>query len=80
MTIERLRELYRAEPFHPFTICLADGQRLEIPHREFIAWEPQGRTVSVFQPDNSHHFIDLLLVTDLVRNQPESANRENGHH
>jgi hypothetical protein len=78
MTIERLRELYTAEPFQPFAICLADGQRLEIPHREFLAWEPQGRTISVFQPDNSHHFVDLLLVADLVRNPRDAANNGNG--
>jgi hypothetical protein len=32
----------------------------------------------VFQPDNSHHFVDLLLVADLVRNPRDAANNGNG--
>jgi hypothetical protein len=65
MTIEKLRVLYDAQPFRPFIMHLADGRQIPVQHREFIAGAPSGRTVVVFQPDDSMNIIDLLLVTDL---------------
>lgn len=65
MTIQKLRELYDAQPFQPFIIHLADGRQIRAHHREFIAISPSGRTIIVYQSDDSHNVIDLLLVTDL---------------
>lgn len=65
MTMERLRDLYDAQPFRPFTLHLADGRAITVHHREFFAAAPSGRTIVVFQPDDRMHIIDLLLVTDV---------------
>jgi len=65
MTVQQLRELWRAEPFQPFTIHLADGRGIRVAHQEFLAMSPSGRTAIVYQPDDSFNVIDLLLVTDL---------------
>ena len=65
MTIEEVRKLYDAEPFHRFVLHLADGRRIGVEHREFMAMDPKGRTIVVYQPDDSFNVIDLLLVTDL---------------
>jgi hypothetical protein len=65
MTIERLKELYEAQPFRPFLIHLADGRELPVQHRDFIMAVPSGRTVIVAQPDDTVNIIDLLLVTDV---------------
>lgn len=65
MTIEQFRNLYSAEPFQPFTIHLADGRSVAVKHRDFIMPAPSGRTLIVYQPDDSFNIIDLLLVTDL---------------
>ena len=65
MTSERVCELWKAEPFHPFIIHLADGRNIPVRHREFLALSPSGRIAIVFQPDDSANYIDLLLVTDL---------------
>ena len=65
MTIEKLRELHRAQPFRPFIIHLADGRSVMVRHPELLAASPTGRTVVVIEPDDSMHMIDLLLVTDL---------------
>jgi len=65
MTIERIRELYNAQPFRPFIIHLADGRSVPVHHREFMMSVPSGRTIFVAQPDDSVNIIDLLLVTDL---------------
>ncbi len=65
MTIERLKELYDAQPFRPFVIHLADGRAIPVHHRDFIMAVPSGRTVFVAQPDDTVNIIDLLLVTDV---------------
>lgn len=44
--MDQLREALTAEPFEPFTICLADGQRYRVPHREFVWIPPNQRRVA----------------------------------
>jgi hypothetical protein len=65
MTSEKLRAIWKAQPFHKFTIHLADGWQIPVEHREFVMVSPSGRTVYVSQPDDSLNIVDLLLVTDL---------------
>jgi hypothetical protein len=65
MTIEQLRHFRRTQPFQPFVMHLADGRSISVLHPEFMATAPSGRTVTVYQPDDSMNVIDLLLVTDL---------------
>jgi hypothetical protein len=65
MISEKIRELWKAEPFQKFTMHLADGRRIPVLHRQFLAISPSGRTVNVYQPDDSLNIVDLLLVTDL---------------
>ena len=65
MTIEQMRAAYDAQPFRPFVIHLADGRAVPVNHREFIMAAPNGRTIVVYQPDDTLNIIDLLLVTDL---------------
>jgi hypothetical protein len=65
MTIEQVRRLCDAQPFYPFVVHLADGRAVPVHHREFMASAPSGRTVIVYQPDDSFNIVDLLLVTDL---------------
>jgi hypothetical protein len=65
VTSEKVRQLWKAEPFQKFTMHLADGRKIAVHHREFLAISPSGRTVAVYQPDDSSDYVDLLLVTDL---------------
>ena len=65
MTIDQLRTFYDAQPFQPFTMHLADGREILVRSREFMASAPSGRTVIVYQPDDSWNVVDLLLVTDI---------------
>jgi hypothetical protein len=70
MTIEQLRNIHQATPFQPFTLHLADGRILFVPHREFLSHSPSGRTVIVYGPDDSFSIVDLLLVTALEVRSP----------
>ena len=65
MTIQRVRELYEAQPFRPFVMHLADGRNITVHHPDFVASAPSGRTLVVFQPDDSMSIVDLYLVTEL---------------
>ena len=65
MTIQQIRHLYDAQPFRPFVLHLADGRAIPVQHREFLAAAPSGRTLIVYQSDDSFNIVDLLLVTDL---------------
>jgi hypothetical protein len=65
MTVEQLRQVWKADPFQAFTIHLADGRSIAVNHRDFLASSPSGRTIIVYQSDDSFNVIDLLLVTDL---------------
>jgi hypothetical protein len=65
MTFEQLRAVHQARPFQPFTIHLADGRKLRVPHREFLSHSPTGRTIIVYDVGEEFSIVDLLLVTRL---------------
>jgi hypothetical protein len=63
MTVSEFRNLLGAQPFRAFAIHLADGRSIPVKHREFALPSPSGRTVIVYQPDDSFDIIDMSLVT-----------------
>ena len=65
MTSEQFRATLRLQPFRPFKIRMADGRAFDVIHPDFVAQSPSGRTVIVFQPDESYSLLDLLLMTEL---------------
>lgn len=76
MTIEQLRNVHRAQPFHPFTIRVADGRSFHVPHPDFLSHSPTGRTVIVYDVGESFSILDLLLVTELeVHGAPQGQSQ-----
>jgi hypothetical protein len=66
MTIESLASAIHATPFRPFVIHMADGRRFEVPHPDYIAFHPKGRTAVLYHlQDEGYDTIDLLLSTSL---------------
>ena len=65
MTTDQFRTTLHLQPFQPFTIRMADGRAFKVVHPDFVAQSPSGRTVVVFQPDESYSLLDLLLMTEL---------------
>ena len=65
MTTEQLKQMHTARPFRPFTLRLADGEVVPVPHPEFLFFSPSGRTIVVATPDDAFKIIDLLLVTSI---------------
>lgn len=69
MNVEHLRKVHQARPFRPFTLHIADGRAITVPHPEFLAQFPTGRAVIVTQANDDYEVIDLLLVSSIeVRN------------
>ncbi len=65
MKIEKIRQALHAQPFRQFWVHLADGGRLRVEHEDFVALDPGGREMIIYQPDSSHHIVDVMLVTGL---------------
>ena len=74
MSAEQLRAMREANPFRPFTIHLADGRSLLVPHRDFVSQSPGGRTIIVYGSDEAFSVVDLYLVTELAIHGPADAN------
>ena len=68
MTKAALAKAIQREPFHPFTLRLADAQEVSVPHRDFISMHPTGRTVIVYGEGEDLEIFDVMLVTSLRTN------------
>jgi hypothetical protein len=73
MTAEQLRGMREANPFRPFTLHLADGRALTVPHRDFVSQSPGGRTIIVYRSDEAFSVVDLYLVTELEVQAPSDS-------
>jgi hypothetical protein len=68
MKLEKSREVIHAATFQPFTIHVADGRSLDVPHPDFIAVMGNGRTVFVTSPIEqtpSYFMVDVPMITQL---------------
>jgi hypothetical protein len=63
MDIDGIRQARRRQPFQPFTLRLADGRALPVPHPEFVAISPQ--RIIVVAEDSSWSVIEPLMVVSL---------------
>jgi len=70
-----MRNQLHAQPFRPFVIRLADGRAIPVQHPDFAAVAPNGRIMTVYQPDNSSNIVDVMLVIDL-RFQPNGETQQ----
>ena len=75
MTVEQLDAVHKAQPFHPFTLHVADGTRHSVKHPELIWRTPGGCTVVVSLGGEKVAILDLLLVTKITTGTGNGANR-----
>jgi hypothetical protein len=75
MDLQGIREALRRQPFEPFSIHLADGRSLAVPHPEMVAVGK--RRVIVVEADDSWSVIEPLLIVSLDYNgkHPPRTNR-----
>ncbi len=72
MNIDAIRETVHATPFRPFKLRLAGGPVMTVPHPDYIAFGPKGRTIVVYQTDDSLKILDTALISELDLSKKES--------
>ena len=74
MTLNQFTQAVRRQPFQPFSLILVDGRSFTVDHPEFVAIDQRGREVTFCASDNTQHFIDAGLITEIVTSStPEAA-------
>jgi hypothetical protein len=68
--VEQLKELVQAQPFESFCLVMANGERLLVPHQDFIWIMPNRRVVQVALPSGASRWVNLQLVAGLERPVP----------
>ncbi|HBI42813.1 MAG TPA: hypothetical protein DDY78_08135 [Planctomycetales bacterium] len=66
MTLEEFRKVWRAEPFQPFIINLADGRNVYVARSQYASRSYSGQTVFVYLPDDSFEIFELSQVASLT--------------
>ncbi len=64
MKINAIREALHRQPFRPFSLRLADGRELFVPHSDFVALSPR-RVVVINHHDESTAILEPLLIVSV---------------
>lgn len=66
MNAAELKQLLHATPFRPFTVFLVSEKAFVVPHVDFAALSPTGRTLIVFRKeDGAFDILDVPLIARL---------------
>ena len=78
MHLNGIRDALRRKPFKRFTIRLADGRGLPVPHPDYVA--VGNRRIVVIAPDDSWTVVEPLLIVSLDYNgkRPLAGKRRGG--
>ncbi len=66
MLIEAIREFNRAVPFQPYEIRTNGGERLRVPHPDFILVAPKGAWIIVTDENEHPRHISSLLIEEVA--------------
>lgn len=75
MTAQEFRSVFEALPFRPFSVFLVDGRQVAIRHQDFALLSPTGRTLIVYQDDDTFQVLDLMLATGVEVNGKRAKKR-----
>ena len=76
MDLNGIRDALHRQPFKAFTIRLADGRGLPIPHPDYVAVGT--RRIVVIAPDDSWTVVEPLLIVSLDYNGKRSSAGKRG--
>jgi hypothetical protein len=66
MLIEEIREFNRAVPFRPYEIRTNGGERLRVPHPDFILVSPKGTWIIVTDHREHPRHISSNLIEEVA--------------
>ena len=64
MTAEALKDAF-AENRFPLVLCLADGQKVQVKHRDYMFVPPNGLVAVVADDQGGFRTIDTALITEI---------------
>jgi hypothetical protein len=67
MTADAIREALHTVPFVPFALQVVGGKKYAVPHPDFVAVSPTGRTLVLYTEGDRSTVIDIALVSQLER-------------
>jgi hypothetical protein len=62
MNIERLIELIHATPFAPFSLLLPNGEKMRVPHSDYIWVHPDRRTIIAVANDGKTRLLSHQML------------------
>ena len=65
MTATELKEFWHASPFVPFYIVLPSGEKVPVPHPDFLTVSPSGRIARVWKKGDVTVSMDVFLITSV---------------
>lgn len=77
MLIEAIREFNRAVPFRPYEIHTNGGERLRVPHPDFIFVSPKGGWIIVTDNNEYPRHINSILIEEVAPLRKRSARKRN---
>jgi hypothetical protein len=66
MLVETIREFNRAVPFVPYEIRTNGGERLRVPHPDFVLVAPKGAWVIVTDDADRPRHVSSLLIEEVA--------------
>ena len=63
MIADEIRKLLRATPFAPFSVHLADGTTLPVPHPDYAVITPNGAVLYVFHMNEGTDRVVMNQIT-----------------
>jgi len=66
MTPDQFLGALKRQPFRPFAVVTASGERYDVPHPEHAMISRSGLTVAVFLPKEVTAIIDTAAITEIV--------------
>jgi hypothetical protein len=71
MVVDKLLELCKAAPLHPFQVFLSYRRDFEVNHPDYIAVDLAAETVTIF--DEKANFADVIDILAIVSVRHEVA-------
>ena len=75
MTATELKVVWHATPFVPFNIVLPSGEKVPVPHPDFLTVSPSGRIAQVWKKGDVRVSMDVFLITSIETMRVASRSR-----
>ena len=70
MKIDQLKNLVEAVPFVPFSLLMPSGERLKVPHPDFVWIHPGGHSLAVALKSDVIRIVNWQMVTGIETKTP----------